>query len=305
MPSGGSRPTNDRKAARDRGQVAPVVQVVGLDVGDHGHGGGQLEERAVGLVGLGHEMGAAAGGGVDPAGLEVAADGERRVEPGRLQDGHDHAGGGGLAVGAGDRDAVLALHEQGQQLGPAEHGDVQDPGRDQLRVGGPDRGRGDHQVGPPHPGPVVARPDLGPEGPQRLEGGRLAPVRPGDPVPPGQQQPGEPAHPGPTDPDQVDSPRGPVPPAARPATGVPPDRPRPAHGPASWSFGWPPRASGARPGRPFEDASPAPPGPGPLVRASSGSENRSLAGAAADAEGEPAVPRCSAGGWWAFRSIGG
>ena len=58
------------EGGRHRRQVAPVVEVVGLDVGDHGDRRGQLQERAVGLVGLGHEVGAAAGGGVDPAGLK-------------------------------------------------------------------------------------------------------------------------------------------------------------------------------------------------------------------------------------------
>src|SRR4029450_303125 len=161
----GRKPADEGpEGGRDRGQVAPVVEVVGLDVGDHGHLGGQLQERPVGLVGLGHEGGTPPGGGVDAAGLEVATDRERRVEPGRLQDGNDHAGGGGLAVGARDRDAVLARHEESQQLSPAQHGDVEDPGRDQLGVGGPDGGRGDHQVGPSQPSAVVAGPGGGGNG---------------------------------------------------------------------------------------------------------------------------------------------
>ncbi len=39
----------------DRVEVAVVVEVLGVDVGDHGDGGAQAQEGAVALVGLDHD----------------------------------------------------------------------------------------------------------------------------------------------------------------------------------------------------------------------------------------------------------
>jgi hypothetical protein len=188
-------------------------------------------------------VGAGARGGVDAGGLEVATDRERGVEPGGLEDDDDHAGGGGLTVGAGDRDADLAGHQQGQELGAAEDGDAEAAGGDQLRVAGPDRGRGHHQVGPAEPVAVVAGVDVGAEGAEAGEGGGLGPVGAGDGVPGGQQQAGQAAHAGAADADQVHGPpaAAEVHPAHRAA---PPSPGRSPPASAGGSVAPPPPASG-------------------------------------------------------------
>ena len=83
-----SPPGNDAvdelvERAMDAGQVAVVLQVVGLDVGDDRDLGPQQQERAVALVGLDHRVLTGAEVGVAPGLVQVAADGERRVQPAR------------------------------------------------------------------------------------------------------------------------------------------------------------------------------------------------------------------------------
>ena len=80
-----------------------------------------VQERAVALVGLGDEVLAGAVVGVRADLGDLPADHERRVEPGVLQDRGDHRGGGGLAVGAGDRDRPPAGHRRGERLGAVQH----------------------------------------------------------------------------------------------------------------------------------------------------------------------------------------
>jgi hypothetical protein len=96
--------TNASKAA-DRRLVAVVVEVVGLDVGDDRGVRAVGQERAVALVGLDDEQVAAAVVGVAGRLVEVAADGERRVDAAVLRRDGEHRGRRGLAVGAGDGDA--------------------------------------------------------------------------------------------------------------------------------------------------------------------------------------------------------
>ena len=57
--------------------------------------------------------------GVGAVGVDDAAVDHRRVQPAGVQQRGDHRGGGGLAVGAADRDRELQPHQLGQHLGPA------------------------------------------------------------------------------------------------------------------------------------------------------------------------------------------
>ncbi len=68
--------------------------------------GVQEQERGVGLVGLGHQEVAPAQAGVGAGGVQLATDDEGRVETAFGQDTGHQAGGGGLAVRAGDGDAA-------------------------------------------------------------------------------------------------------------------------------------------------------------------------------------------------------
>ena len=114
--------------------AAVEIQVVGVDVGDHGDGRRELQERAVRLVGLGHQELPLAQLGVGPQGVELAADDDGRVDAAVGQDRGHHGGGGGLAVGAGDGDAVLHAHQFGQHLGPRDDRDHPRLRLEDLRV---------------------------------------------------------------------------------------------------------------------------------------------------------------------------
>ena len=136
--------------AHERGlqRLEPAVEleVVGLDVGDDGGVAGQLEEGAVALVGLDHEQVALV---PDRAGadlVDVAADDERRAQPGLDQHEGQHRRGRRLAVGAGHRDAAAGGGDGGQGLGPAQHRDAALVGGHDLGVAGRDGGRDGDRV---------------------------------------------------------------------------------------------------------------------------------------------------------------
>ena len=106
---------------------APVVEVVGLDVGDHRGVRAVDEERAVALVGLGDEEVAGPLLGVATGRGEVAADGVRRVRAGGLQGHREQRGGRGLAVRAGDGEHAASGHHR--RRGAAERGSTRSPWR--------------------------------------------------------------------------------------------------------------------------------------------------------------------------------
>ena len=109
-----------------------------------------------------------------PVAGQVAADGERRVEPAVLQRDGEHRRGRGLAVGAGDGRDAAARRQRGERLGAVHHRQPALPGGGELGVGLADRGgHDDGRVGR-QVGRVVA--DVHPRT-QRAQGER----RPGSP----------------------------------------------------------------------------------------------------------------------------
>ncbi len=100
---------------------APVLHVLGVDVGDDGDGGGQAVEGAVAFVGLDHHPFALPHARVRAIGVDDAAIDHRRVDAAGIEQGGDHRGRRGLAMGAGDGDVGLQPHQLGQHLGAAHH----------------------------------------------------------------------------------------------------------------------------------------------------------------------------------------
>ena len=96
-----------------------VVEMLGVDVGDDGDVGRQLQEGAVGLVGLDHHPVAGAEPRIGAVGVDDAAVDDGRIEAAGIEQRGDQRGGRGLAVRAGDRDAALQPHQLGQHLGAA------------------------------------------------------------------------------------------------------------------------------------------------------------------------------------------
>ncbi len=84
-----------------------MIEMLGIDIGDNGIVTGQLQEGAVGFVGLDHHPVALAHTGVRAIGVDDAAIDHRRIESPAFQKRGDDGGGGGLAVGAGDGDRRL------------------------------------------------------------------------------------------------------------------------------------------------------------------------------------------------------
>ena len=124
-------------------QGAVVVEVVSLDVGNHHDVGVEIEEGAVGLVGLADEIASPAVAAVGAVLLDDAADEEGGVHAQVVEHAGDHRGRRGLAVraGNGDRDRIKGEVREHLRSGP--DGDAQLSRSDDLGVGLGD-GRGGH-----------------------------------------------------------------------------------------------------------------------------------------------------------------
>ena len=120
--------------------------MIGIDIGHYGNGRRQLEERAIGFVRLGDQVLALAELGIGAESIEAPADHRGRVDAAMGQDRRHHAGGGGLAVGAGDGDPIFHPHQFGQHFGTRDDGDQPAVGFEDFGVVGPHRGRGHHHV---------------------------------------------------------------------------------------------------------------------------------------------------------------
>jgi hypothetical protein len=87
--------------------MAVGFHVVGVDVGDDGDGRRQEQEGGIGFVGLDHDEIAGAQARIGAGGVEPAADDEGRVHATLGENRRDEARRRGLAVRAGDGDALL------------------------------------------------------------------------------------------------------------------------------------------------------------------------------------------------------
>ncbi len=134
----------------DGREASVVIEVLGLDVGDHGDHRSQTQEGAVALVRLGHQEVSAAelgAGSVLAEAENPSADDGRGVETRPVEDVSDERGRGRLAVSARHGDAVLEPHHFGEHLRARNHRNAPVLRLADLRVAGGD-GRGDdHHVG--------------------------------------------------------------------------------------------------------------------------------------------------------------
>ena len=120
-----------------------MVEMLGVDIGDDGDVGGQFQERAVALVGLDDHPVAAAALGVGAIGVDDAAVDDGRIEAGGVEQGGDQRGRRRLAMGAGDRDALLEPHQFGEHFGAAHDRHALLPRGDEFGIVAPDRGGDD------------------------------------------------------------------------------------------------------------------------------------------------------------------
>ena len=184
------------------GRVGRVV--VELGVGQDGDPGRELEQRAVGLVGLDDQPLPRAPAGVGPRRADGAADEVARVHPAAAQRVHEHARRRRLAVRAGDRDRRAQPGELAEQVGAVQLAQAALARSGALGVVGRDRA-GDHDLGAVgHVGAVVADRRLDADRAQRAGvGGAGGAVRARDARSERVGDEREPAHPGAADPDEV------------------------------------------------------------------------------------------------------
>ncbi len=134
----------------DEGALEPIevtfvgAHVVGVDIGDHGNHGLQVQKAGVALVGLGDQVAAGAELGIGTGGIEAATDDEGRVQAFGCEHRSDQTGGGGLAMGTGHGDAMTIAHQLGEHLGAGHHGNALLEGGGDFRIGSVD-GTGHHQ----------------------------------------------------------------------------------------------------------------------------------------------------------------
>ena len=98
-----------------------MIEMLGIDIGDDRDVGRQLQESAVGLVGLDHHPVARTQPRVGAIGIDDAAVDHGRIEAAGFEQRRNQRGGRGLAVGAGDGDAAFQPHQLGQHLGAPHH----------------------------------------------------------------------------------------------------------------------------------------------------------------------------------------
>ena len=102
-----------------------MVEMLAIDGGDHGDHRREQQKCAVAFVGFDDHVFAAAEARRRAGVIDAPAHDEGGIEPGRAQDRGHHRGGGGLAVRAGDGDAVFQAHQFGEHLGARNDGNFQ------------------------------------------------------------------------------------------------------------------------------------------------------------------------------------
>jgi len=181
--------------------------VVQLGVGEHRDLRGQLQQRAVGLVGLDDDPFPLPPAGVGLRAAQLAADHVARIHAARRERVHQHRGSRGLAVGSGYGERPSQHGELSEEIGAVQ---LPAAGRSPLGVVARDRRRIDYLGARRHvPGrvadcrldPVLAQP-LGIGGLATIRARHVRAERAGD-----ERQP---AHPGAADADEMQPAAGPV-----------------------------------------------------------------------------------------------
>lgn len=112
--------------------IAVALEVIGLDIVDHGDGGLQGEERLVVFIGLDHEEVVAVEQRVATPGGNAATGESRRMEPSAAKRLGGHDGRSGLAVRTRDGHQRGTVHELGQRDLAGHDGDPGDQCRTNL-----------------------------------------------------------------------------------------------------------------------------------------------------------------------------
>ena len=156
--------------------VAVSFHVVGVDVGHHGHHRQQVQKRSIRLVGLNHDVVALPQPGIGTNAVQAPANDKGGVQPGLGQHAGHQAGGGGLAVGAGNGNPFFEAHQLRQHERAWHHGNAVFTRLDHLGVVGLHRGGGHHGVGALDVTRIMANIRGDAQRTQALEGGAVTQV---------------------------------------------------------------------------------------------------------------------------------
>ena len=128
-------------------ECAEVVEMLGVDVGDDGDVGGQLEKRAVRFVRLDHHPVAGAEPRIGAVGIDDAAVDHGGVEAAGVEQRGNERGRRRLSVRSGDSDAAFQPHEFREHFGAPHDRQALGARGDKLGIVALDRGGNDHHVG--------------------------------------------------------------------------------------------------------------------------------------------------------------
>ena len=180
-----------------------VIEMVVVDVGDHRVSRRQVKEGSVALVGFRHDQLPLAELRVSAERIDLAADDDRRIEPGYGENGGEHGGGGRLAVRAGDGDADLTAHQLAEHLGARHDRHAEALGLDYLGVVRANGRRHDHDLGSDDVPRLVADRDARAELGQASRGLALGEIRAADDITLVEKHLGDTAHADAADSDEV------------------------------------------------------------------------------------------------------
>ena len=193
------------EGAADVAHVAVAIHVLAVNVGDDRDNRGQLQKRAIALVGLGDEILRFAEARVGAHGVDATSDNDGGIEAAGGENGGDHGRGGGFAVHAGDGDSVFQAHQLGEHFGALDDGNVQAARFNDFRVVDGDGGAGDDDIGSGDVGGGVTFKGCCAERREALRDGGGLKVGAGDLIAEIQQDLGDTAHADAADADEMDA----------------------------------------------------------------------------------------------------
>ena len=126
---------------------AVVVDVLGVDAGNHRQNRRKLQERPIAFVRLNQQEIALSQTSIRSKGIDPSPDDDRGIFAGGVEDSRGDRSRRCLAVAAGDRDAVLEPHQLGEQFPALDDGNLAGFRRNSLRVVTRNRGADNDRVG--------------------------------------------------------------------------------------------------------------------------------------------------------------
>lgn len=127
--------------------MAVGFHVIGVDIGHHRNHRRQEKEGRIRLIGFRHQKIARTELGIGASRVQPTTDDEGRIDATFGQHAGNEAGGGGLAMGTGNGDALFQAHQLGQHEGTRHDRNALFPGGHDLRVVFLDGSRSHYRIG--------------------------------------------------------------------------------------------------------------------------------------------------------------